>query len=165
MLTRRFSSIGVVMDLGMKNATRRWLACALAVFAVTTTIWFAAKMSQTCDYPQCDLLGNCTGTTPDCYSATEDINLWGMVQKLRWERIGTFTFLFVMSLSCFALMVDRWLRYAVAAKQSKEFQSRIGGAIHENRVEETPGIAAMYPASPVAAVVCASLANQPRFSD
>lgn len=149
----------------MQRATMRWLAPVLAVCAVTITVWFVARVNEMPDYGlQCNLLGGCTGTSPCSCPTTEDICVWGVLQKLRWERICAFLFLCVMSLSCFALMIDRWLIYTLAGKQSKEFKSRIATAIHENRVEEAIGIAALYPASPVAAVVSASLSNQSRCS-
>lgn len=151
------------MELGIQKATIRGLASVLAVFALTTTIWFVAEVNEMPDYgPQCNLLGGCTDTSPSCSCpTTEDICVIGAMQKLRWDRICGSLFLCVMSLSAFALMFDRWLTFTIAGKQTKEFKSRIDTAIHESEVEEAIGVAPLYPASPVAAVVSASLSAQP----
>lgn len=144
-----------------KNSNMRWLAPVLAVCAVTLTIWFVVRVNEMPDNGlQCKLLDSGTDTIPFSCPATEDYCGWGVLQKLRLERMGVFLFLCVMSLCSFAIMVDRWLIYTLAGKQSKEFKSRIGTAIHENRIGEAIGIAALYPASPVAAVVSASFSNQ-----
>lgn len=149
------------MQPGVQKATMRWLALVLAVCALTITIWFVAGVNEMPDYGPQNLLGSSTGTNPSSYTATEDCCLWCVSPKLRWDRICAFLILGVMSLSAFALMFDRWLRYTMAGKQSKEFKARIATAIHENQVEEAIGIAALYPASPVAVVVSASLSAEP----
>ena len=141
----------------------RGLSCFLAVCAVTIMVWFVAGVNGTLDYgAQCRLIGDCfDDTCPWSSQRYEEFCAWGVLQTLRWEQICGNLFLCVMSISCFALIADRWLTYRLAGRQSKRFMSRIAVALHENRVEQLPTIALMYPASPVAVVVGAGLSAPP----
>lgn len=90
--------------------------------------------------------GNCFG------GATEDINLWGMVQKNQSVLITTLM-LIVMAAYSLELMAERWLTLAIARKQSLNFLLRVGSALFHNRFEEAAALSAEYPKSLVALAV------------
>jgi len=151
------------MKFGKQRSTLRWLAPILAVCAVTITVWFSARVAEIPDYgPQFYLCGGSIDTS-SCLPTTEEFYVCGGFQKLSVEHVTALLFLFLMSLLCFSVMADRWLRYTLAGKQSKEFISRIASALHENRVDKAIALSSLYPASPVASVVNAGLSDQQCF--
>lgn len=150
------------MKFGKQRSTLRWLAPILAVCAVTITVWFSALITEIPDYAP--LFGGSYDTS-SCSPTTEDFYVCGGFQALSVQHVATLLFLFFMSLFCFAVMADRWLRYTLAGKQTKEFISGIAISLHENRVDDAIAIAALYPASPVASVVSAGLSDQRCFSE
>jgi len=99
--------------------------------------------------------GNCFG------GPTEDINLWGMVQKNQLVWI-TSLMLIVMAAYSLELMAERWLTLAIARKQSLNFLLRVGSALFHNRFEEAASLSAEYPKSPVALAVHAFVGSNTR---
>jgi hypothetical protein len=64
----------------------------------------------------------------DCTSsacmATEDINLWGMIQKQNWELAGMYLALVFVGIYAIALIVERSLVFQDANRDSREFQAK-----------------------------------------
>src|SRR4051812_17088010 len=69
-------------------------------------------------------------------SGTEDFTLWGMIQKMGWTARIVAIILFVMSMYSIAVMVERFLTYNAAKKQSREFAPKVAAALRDNRIEE-----------------------------
>jgi biopolymer transport protein TolQ len=142
---------------------RRWIltpqfAVLLTIFAFVSIVWLTAGVSDRPDFrPDCAACADSVGSDSCICTTTGDLSQWGVYQKVRWERIYAYTLLFLLSLWCFALMIERWITYTRAGNQSSEFKSRVYAAIYGNRFEDAINIAALYPESPVAAVVSASL--------
>ncbi len=65
--------------------------------------------------------------------------------------------LFIMSIWSLAVMIDRWLYFAAARKQSREFAPRVAGALRENKLDEAIKIADRNKKSHLAEVVTAGL--------
>ena len=146
------------MENCQRTSMQRWLATVVGICCLIATAFFIAHVNDLPDYSS--LLALSTGpvgTEVICCSATEDICGWGVLQKLRWERIYAFAILLLMVSYSFALIVERWLKYSIASKQSRDFLSRVTTALQENRLKDAIGIAGLYPESPVALVVDASL--------
>ncbi|HJQ23544.1 MAG TPA: MotA/TolQ/ExbB proton channel family protein [Blastocatellia bacterium] len=95
--------------------------------------------------------------------ATEDFCLWGMLQRSSWMTLLAYLALYGLLAYASALVVERWLTYYYAERQTCEFLSRMADAIYGRRMNEARGIAAEFPKSPLAAVVNASLRHSQTF--
>lgn len=89
--------------------------------------------------------------------ATEDFTLWGMFQKMGPVALATFGILAIMSMYSIAIMVERWLTYNAAKKQSREFAPKVAAALRDNRIEEAINISDRHKKSHLAMVVNAGL--------
>jgi len=79
----------------------------VVICSLGSTFWFTAYVNELpAYYDVCEL---CTGI-----QATEDICVWGVLQKMQWERVYAFLILFLMVSYSFALIVERWLKYSLA---------------------------------------------------
>lgn len=67
--------------------------------------------------------------------------------------------LFVMSVLSIAVMVDRWLTYSSARRQSREFAPAVAGALKQGRLDEAIKIAERNKKSHLAKVVSAGLSE------
>jgi biopolymer transport protein ExbB/biopolymer transport protein TolQ len=90
-------------------------------------------------------------------SQTEDFTLWGMIQKMGPTALAVAIILFVMSMYSIAVMVERWLTFQAAKKQSREFAPKVAAALRDNRIEEAINISDRYKKSHLAMVVNAGL--------
>lgn len=90
-------------------------------------------------------------------SQTEDFTLWGMIQKMGWTARIVAIILFIMSMYSIAVMVERFLTYNAAKKQSREFAPKVAAALRDNRIEEAINISDRYKKSHLAMVVNAGL--------
>lgn len=88
---------------------------------------------------------------------TEDFTLWGMIQKMGWTARIVAIILFIMSMYSIAVMVERFLTYNAAKKQSREFAPKVAAALRDNRIEEAINISDRYKKSHLAMVVNAGL--------
>jgi biopolymer transport protein ExbB/biopolymer transport protein TolQ len=79
---------------------------------------------------------------------------------MTWERIYAFVILCLMVSYSFALIVERWLKYWLASKQSRDFVSGVTAALQQNRVLDAIKLAGLYPDSPLAAVVNATFQHR-----
>lgn len=90
-------------------------------------------------------------------SQTEDFTIWGMIQKMGWTARIVAIILAIMSMYSIAIMVERWLTYNAAKKQSREFAPKVAAALRDNRIEEAINISDRHKKSHLAMVVNAGL--------
>ncbi|HVJ08677.1 MAG TPA: MotA/TolQ/ExbB proton channel family protein [Acidisarcina sp.] len=79
-----------------------------------------------------------------------------------WHNMGTLAkgvviILFVMSIWSLAVIIDRWLYFSAARKQSREFAPRVAGALKEGKLDEAIKVADRNKKSHLAEVVTAGL--------
>lgn len=65
--------------------------------------------------------------------------------------------LFIMSAISIGVMIDRWIAYSAARKQSRAFAPAVAGALREGKMDEAVQIADRYNKSHLAKVVVAGL--------
>jgi biopolymer transport protein ExbB/biopolymer transport protein TolQ len=70
---------------------------------------------------------------------------------------GVVVILFIMSIWSLAVMIDRWLYFSAARKQSREFAPRVAGALKEGKLDEAVKVADRNKKSHLAEVVTAGL--------
>ena len=70
---------------------------------------------------------------------------------------GVVVILFVMSIWSLAVIIDRWLYFSAARKQSREFAPRVAGALKEGKLDEAIKVADRNKKSHLAEVVTAGL--------
>jgi biopolymer transport protein ExbB/TolQ len=70
---------------------------------------------------------------------------------------GVVVILFIMSIWSLAVMIDRWLYFGAARKQSREFAPRVAGALKEGKLDEAVKVADRNKKSHLAEVVTAGL--------
>jgi biopolymer transport protein ExbB/TolQ len=89
--------------------------------------------------------------------AAPDFSLLGLLNNMGWPaRIIAFI-LFVMSIWSLAVMIDRYLYFSAARKQSREFAPKVAGALKDSKLEEAIKIADRSKKSHLAEVVTAGL--------
>jgi biopolymer transport protein TolQ len=134
------------------------LAAVLGICAFISITMYSVYLNAMPQYViECTGCINCPpGENCRCLP-TEDICLWGMVQKMSWITLLAYMALYILLCYAIAVVVERWLTYYYAERQTREFRLSIGDAIYGNRLDEARGMAAGYPKSPLAAVVNASL--------
>ena len=84
-------------------------------------------------------------------------NLVGMFKSMGWVAQAVVAFLFIMSIWSLAVIIDRWLYFAAARKQSREFAPRVAGALRERKLDEAIKLADRNKKSHLAEVVTAGL--------
>ena len=82
------------------------------------------------------------------------LELWG---NMGWLARGVVIVLFIMSIWSLAVIIDRWLYFSAARKQSREFAPRVAGALREHKLEEAIKVADRNKKSHLAEVVTAGL--------
>ncbi|MCL5262905.1 MAG: MotA/TolQ/ExbB proton channel family protein [Acidobacteria bacterium] len=82
------------------------------------------------------------------------MDLW---HNMGWLARGVVFVLFIMSIWSLAVMIDRWLYFAAARKQSREFAPRVAGALREGKLDEAVKVADRNKKSHLAEVVTAGL--------
>ena len=86
----------------------------------------------------------------------------GFDLRSMWDQMGFLAravviFLFIMSAYSIGVMIDRWLAYSAARKQSRAFAPAVAGALREGKLDEAIKIADRYKKSHLAKVVVAGL--------
>ena len=93
--------------------------------------------------------------------ATDDIGsaftITEMVKNLGWVALTVIVILLIMSMYSIAIMVERFLTYSAAKKQSREFAPRVAQALKNDRIEEAINISDKHKKSHLAMVVNAGL--------
>src|SRR5881628_625833 len=79
-----------------------------------------------------------------------------------WAQMGALAkavviIMFVMSAWSIGVMIDRWLAYSAARKQSRAFAPAVAGALREGKLDEAIKIAERHKKSHLAKVVTAGL--------
>ena len=82
------------------------------------------------------------------------IQLW---TNMGWLVRGVVFVLFIESIWSLAVMIDRYLYFSAARKQSREFAPRVAGALKDSKIEEAIKIADRNKKSHLAEVVTAGL--------
>ena len=82
------------------------------------------------------------------------IDLWN---NMGWLARGVVFVLFIMSIWSLAVIIDRYLYFAAARKQSREFAPRVAGALKEGKLDEAIKVADRNKKSHLAEVVTAGL--------
>ncbi len=82
------------------------------------------------------------------------IGLWN---HMGWEAKVVVAVLFLESVWSLAVMIDRYLYFSAARKQSREFAPKVAGALKENKLEEAIKIADRSKKSHLAEVVTSGL--------
>ena len=139
------------------------VARILGVCAFISITMYSIYLNSVPDYTIV-CYGCTTGADCVCHT-TEDINLWGMIQKLNGVTMLAYLALYILLSYAIAIVVERWLTYYHAERQTREFQSRITDAIYDKRANEAKRLAAEFPKSPLAAVVNASLRPAPSVNE
>jgi biopolymer transport protein ExbB/biopolymer transport protein TolQ len=80
-----------------------------------------------------------------------------MIKHMGGVAIGTVVVLLIMSVYSIAIMVERYLTYTAAKKQSREFAPRVAQALKNNRIEEAINISDKHRKSHLAMVVSSGL--------
>jgi len=84
----------------------------------------------------------------------DPVHLWLQMGNLAR---GVVVGLFLMSAYSIGVMIDRWMAYAAARKQSRQFAPAVAGALREGKLDEAVKIADRYKRSHLAKVVVAGL--------
>jgi biopolymer transport protein ExbB/TolQ len=82
------------------------------------------------------------------------LDLWNNMGSLAK---GVVIILFIMSIWSLAVIIDRWLYFSAARKQSREFAPRVAGALKEGKLDEAIKVADRNKKSHLAEVVTAGL--------
>ena len=80
-----------------------------------------------------------------------------MVKNLGWVALTVIIILLIMSMYSIAIMVERFLTYSAAKKQSREFAPRVAQALKNDRIEDAITISDKHKKSHLAMVVNAGL--------
>ena len=90
-------------------------------------------------------------------SLKETFTITEMVKNLGWVALTVIVILLIMSMYSIAIMVERFLTYSAAKKQSREFAPRVAQALKNDRIEEAINISDKHKKSHLAMVVNAGL--------
>ena len=82
------------------------------------------------------------------------IALW---RQMGWPARAVVIVLFIMSVLSIAVMVDRYLTYSAAKRQSRVFAPKVAGALKQGRLDEAIKVAEVNKKSHLAKVVSAGL--------
>ena len=82
------------------------------------------------------------------------LQLWG---HMAWMARTVAIVLFIESVWSLAVMIDRYLYFSAARKQSREFAPKVAGALKDSKLEEAIKIADRNKKSHLAEVVTAGL--------
>jgi len=85
------------------------------------------------------------------------LNLWEMCKHMGWPARTVAMILLIMSAWSVGVMLDRWLAFRLARRQSREFAPVAAGALREGRLDEAIRLAERNKRSHLAKVVTAGL--------
>lgn len=84
-------------------------------------------------------------------------NLWGMWGHMGWPARTVAIVLLLMSAWSIGVMIDRWLAFSAARKQSRQFAPAVAGALREGKLDEAIRVAERNRKSHLAKVVTSGL--------
>src|SRR5687768_1511283 len=90
-------------------------------------------------------------------SGADHFSLTEMVKSMGGVAISVVVVLLIMSVYSIAIMVERYLTYSAAKKQSREFAPRVAQALKNDRIEEAINISDKHRKSHLAMVVSSGL--------
>ncbi len=90
-------------------------------------------------------------------SAADHFSLTAMIKSMTAVGIAVIIVLLIMSVYSIAIMVERYLTYSAAKKQSREFAPRVAQALKNDRIEEAINISDKHRKSHLAMVVSSGL--------
>src|ERR1044071_6657660 len=88
---------------------------------------------------------------------TQPFNLWQMWLHMQWPARTIAIILLGMSAWSMGVMMDRWLAFQAARKQSRQFAPIVAGALREGKLDEAIRVAERNKKSHLAKVVNAGL--------
>ncbi len=94
---------------------------------------------------------------PAATPEVDHFSLMSMVKSMGAVAIGVVIVLLIMSVYSIAIMVERYLTYTAAKKQSREFAPRVAQALKNDRIEEAINISDKHRKSHLAMVVSSGL--------
>ncbi len=89
--------------------------------------------------------------------AGPSFSLGGMLQSMQWPALTIAGILFIMSIWSLAVMIDRFLYFSAARKQSREFAPKVAGALKDGRLDEAIKLGDRSKKSHLAEVVTSGL--------
>ena len=89
--------------------------------------------------------------------ASVGFNIPAMWAQMGWLAKAVVILLFLMSAWSIGVMIDRWIAFSGARKQSRQFAPAVAGALREGKLDEAIKIADRYNKSHLAKVVVAGL--------
>jgi biopolymer transport protein ExbB len=92
--------------------------------------------------------------TTDTEPSWDLISMW---TQMGWLAKGVVIALFLMSAWSIGVMIDRFLAYNAARKQSRQFAPAVAGALRDGKLDEAIKVADVYNKSHLAKVVVAGL--------
>ncbi len=84
----------------------------------------------------------------------DPVSLWN---QMAWGARTVVIVLFIMSAWSIGVMIDRWLAFSAARKQSRAFAPAVAGALRDGKLDEAVKIAERHKKSHLAKVVSAGL--------
>jgi biopolymer transport protein ExbB/biopolymer transport protein TolQ len=92
----------------------------------------------------------------------DPVSLW---KQMGWMAKAVVIILFIMSAWSIGVMIDRWMAFSSARKQSRMFAPAVAGALREGKIDEAIRVAERYKRSHLAKVVTAGLQEFKAHSD
>src|SRR5579864_8797127 len=80
-----------------------------------------------------------------------------LVKHMGWPALTIVGILFIMSAWSIGVMIDRWISFSAARKQSRQFAPLVAGALREGKLDEAIRVAERNKKSHLAKVVTAGL--------
>src|SRR6476619_3237751 len=93
-------------------------------------------------------------TGDDVQIGWDPIHLW---KQMSWVAQVVVVILFIMSAWSIGVMIDRWIAFSAARKQSRQFAPVVAGALREGKLDEAIRVAERNKKSHLAKVVTAGL--------
>ena len=97
------------------------------------------------------------GASPTATPGVNHFSPMAMIKSMGAVAICVVIVLLIMSVYSIAIMVERYLTYTAAKKQSREFAPRVAQALKNNRIEEAINISDKHRKSHLAMVVSSGL--------
>jgi len=94
---------------------------------------------------------------PTTGSPADHFSIIAMVKSMTAVGLSVVIVLLIMSIYSIAIMVERYLTYSAAKKQSREFAPRVAQALKNDRIEEAINISDKHRKSHLAMVVSSGL--------
>jgi biopolymer transport protein ExbB len=85
------------------------------------------------------------------------INLWDMFTSMGWVAKAVVVLLFILSAYSIGIMIERWLIYRQARKQSRLFTPAVAECLREGKIDEAIALGEQYNKSHLAKVLVSGL--------